>query len=247
MKRLIICLIAVLSLNACQEKKHGPFVIAGKISNSNSGKVLLEELPFGGENPVVLDSATLQKSGTFELRALGKEEGIYAISFENGPEVLIINDTKNIKLRLDANNYKSYTTENSPASTSLHQFLETYSTQFGNVATAFTLADSLEKTNASDSSITVANLQKQELLKTLNTYITNFINTASSPALCYYALGKSFEHILSDLNLKEQTINEDLSTFINNMLFYDKNISNIEGMERREILCNKQYDFMFNN
>ena len=193
MKRLIICLIAVLTLNACQEKKHGPFVIAGKISNSNSGKVLLEELPFGGENPVVLDSATLQKSGTFELRALGKEEGIYAISFENGPEVLIINDTKNIKLRLDANNYKSYTTENSPASTSLHQFLETYSTQFGNVATAFTLADSLEKTNASDSSITVANLQKQELLKTLNTYITNFINTASSPALCYYALGKSFK------------------------------------------------------
>ncbi|MDE3142846.1 MAG: AhpC/TSA family protein [Bacteroidota bacterium] len=193
MKKVFIGILAVVAMASCKEKKFGAFVVAGKIENTKAEKIYLEELPFGGENPVVLDSATLGKAGTFELRALGKEEGLYLISAQNGPQVLIINDNKSIKLRLDANNFKAYTTEGSAASTSLHQFLENYSNEFRKAADAFMMADSLGKTNANDSIKTVANLQRDLQLKNFNTFLTNSVNNSSSPALRYYIIGKAFK------------------------------------------------------
>lgn len=193
MKKIFIEFMIVVALTSCKEKKQGAFVVAGKIENTNSEKIYLEELPFGGENPVVLDSATLKKNGNFELRAFGKEEGLYVIAVQNGPEILIINDTKRIKVRVDAINYKSYTTEGSEASTSLHKFLENYGTEFSKVANLFMLSDSLQKSNVSDSVRTVTNLQKENQLKKFNTFLKDFINSSASPALRYYVLGKSFK------------------------------------------------------
>jgi len=193
MKKIFIGVIALVAISSCKEKRFGAFIVAGKIENIGAEKIYLEELPFGGEAPVVLDSGTLDKKGTFELRALGKEEGLYLIAVQNGPEVLIINDSKSIKLRLDANNYKAYTTEGSDASAALHQFLEKYSTEFKLAANAFMLADSLQNTKATDSARTVANLERDIQLKKFNAFLSDFINHAESPALRYYALGKSFK------------------------------------------------------
>ena len=193
MKKFFIGIIILVAISSCKEKRYGAFIVAGKIENTTATKIYLEELPFGADNPVVLDSTTLDKKGTFELRALGKEEGLYLIAIQNGPEVLIINDNKSIKVRLDVNNYKAYTIEGSDASSSLHRFLDDYGKSFTQVANAFLLADSLQNTKASDSSITVANLEKDIQLKKFNNFLTDFINRSNSPALRYYALGKSFK------------------------------------------------------
>lgn len=193
MKKIFIGIAIIAAVSACKEKKYGGFVVVGKIEHAPSNKILLEELPFGGEQPIVLDSATLKTDGTFELRTLGKEEGLYLLAIQNGPEVLIVNDHKSIKLRLDANNYKAYTTEGSEASIALHQFLEEYSTQFSALSNTFKTADSLQNTNQSDSITTVTNLQKELQLKKLNDYITQFVNSTASPAVRYYVLGKSFK------------------------------------------------------
>lgn len=198
MKKILIGIIVLTAVTGCKEKRYGAFVVAGKIEHAASDKILLEELPFGAEQPVVLDSATLKAAGTFELRALGKEEGLYLVSVQNGPEVLIVNDNNSIKLRLDANNYKAYTTEGSEASTALHQFLEEYSAKFTELSNSFILADSMQKTNASDSLLTVSGLQKDFQLKKLNDYITQFVNSSSSPAVRYYVLGKSFKTMQPD-------------------------------------------------
>jgi peroxiredoxin len=192
MKKILIGLIALVSIISCQEKRYGAFIVSGKVEHAHSDKILLEELPFGGEQPVVLDSTTLKANGNFELRALGKEEGLYLVSVQNGPEILIVNDSKDIKVRLDVNNYKAYTTEGSDASTSLHQFLEEYSNRFAKVADAVMAVDSLQKSKVSDSLLTVTSLQKDLQLKELNEYITQFIKSSPSPAVRYYALGKAF-------------------------------------------------------
>ncbi|MDE3236913.1 MAG: AhpC/TSA family protein [Bacteroidota bacterium] len=185
------CLLA-LTIVSCKEKKYGAFAVSGKIEHAPSDKVMLEELPFGAQQPVVLDSTTLKKNGTFELRALAKEEGIYLLAVQNGPEVLLINDSKGVSVHLDINNYKSYTTEGSEASTALHNFLAQYSDYFNSLTETFIKADSLQKVNASDSLVTVTNLQKEEQLKKFNTFLTNTINQSESPALRYYVLGKAF-------------------------------------------------------
>ncbi len=193
MKHFLIVIIAVVAISSCKEKKYGPFIVAGNIAHSPSTKVYLEELPWSGENPVIVDSTTLKDNGNFELRALGKEEELYLVSIQNGPEVLIINDNKSIKLRLDVQNYKAYTTEGSDATAALHAFLEEYSKQFSTLAQTFMLADSLSRKNPTDSLATVANLQKDNDLKQINQFITTTVNNAVSPALRYYVIGKAFK------------------------------------------------------
>jgi len=193
MKKICMAVFVLLTIISCKEKKYGAFIVSGRIEHAPSPKIYLEELPYGGEQPVILDSATLQSNGNFELRALGKEEGLYMIAIENGPEVLIINDYNNIKLRLDVQNYKAYTTENSTATAALHTFLENYTKEFSVFVQLFEKADSLDKINVTDSEKTVTNLQKDLQLKKVNNLLVTTINNSPSPALRFFVLGKSFK------------------------------------------------------
>ena len=189
MKKTIAVLLAALSLAACQQKKYGAFTVSGKIIHAPAQKIFLQELPFGGQQPVILDSGTLQSNGNFELRAMGKEESLYRVVLENGPDVLVVNDGKSIQLTLDVTNYKAYTIEGSPASESLHVLFEKYRVKDSALYNTFMLIDSLQKKNVSDSVLTVTRLQRDEQIKQMNKMVTEFINSSSSPAARYYALG----------------------------------------------------------
>ena len=59
MKQFVLGIVLVFTLFACQQKKYGAFIISGKIENAPSNKILLEALPFGAQQPVVVDSTTL--------------------------------------------------------------------------------------------------------------------------------------------------------------------------------------------
>ena len=68
---------AGLLLSACsQEKKYGEFTVKGPIKNAITPKVYLQELPYGGDQPIVLDSASLPADGKFSLKGIAKEEGL---------------------------------------------------------------------------------------------------------------------------------------------------------------------------
>ncbi|MFZ5976063.1 TlpA disulfide reductase family protein [Hydrotalea sp. AMD] len=199
MKQFVLGIVLVFTLFACQQKKYGAFIISGKIENAPSNKILLEALPFGAQQPVVVDSTTLTSNGNFELRGTATTEGLYLLAIENGPQVLFINDSKDIKVVMDAHNYKAYTTNGSAASTALHQFLEQYSTKFGPLADAYLQADSLQNTPHADSALLAAvNLRKETLLKNFNGFLEQTIKTSNSPALTYYVIGKAFKTMQPD-------------------------------------------------
>jgi len=189
MKKIILFVTTVLALAACQEKKFGAFTVSGKIEHAQSKRIILQELPFGGQQPVVLDSGTLASNGTFTLRAMGKEEGIYRLAIENGPDVFIVNDGKNIKLKLDVNNYRSYTIEGSPASESLHTLFEDYRKKDSALYLTFMQIDSLQKQKVSDSVLLPLHEKRDLQIKQMNETISGFINQSPSPAARYYALG----------------------------------------------------------
>ena len=190
MKKISILLLAVVILMAaCQEKKYGAFTVSGKISNAPAKKVFLQELPFGGQQPVILDSVTLASNGSFILRAMGKEEGLYRLVVEGGPDVLLVNDNKSIQLALDVNQYKSYTIEGSPASESLHVLFESYRKQDSALYATFMQIDSLQKINASDSLVVTVRNTRDAEIKAMNGMVTDFINNSASAAARYYALG----------------------------------------------------------
>ena len=108
----IACILAV----SCSEKKYGAFTVSGKFNNAGQLKIFLQELPFGGRQPITIDSATLDKQGNFVLRGVGKEESIYRITTDMGMDVIVINDQKNIQLVVDKKDYTHYQVEGSPAS-----------------------------------------------------------------------------------------------------------------------------------
>ncbi len=189
MKKTIILSLSVLALVSCQEKKFGAFTVSGIIENAPAKHIFLEELPFGGEQPVILDSATLPSNGSFTLRAMGKEEGLYRLVIEQGPDVLLVNDTKSIKISMDVNNYKSYKTEGSPASESLHSLFENYRKKDAALYLTFQQIDTLQKQNVADSLLIPVRSKRDTEIKEMNKMVTEFVNKSPSPAARYYALG----------------------------------------------------------
>ncbi|TDO28957.1 TlpA disulfide reductase family protein [Sediminibacterium goheungense] len=188
MKRILYVAAAVVLISSCQEKKYGAFTVSGKISNAPSKKIFLQELPYGGEQPVVLDSGTLKENGNFELRAVGKEESLYRLVIENGPDVLLVNDGKSIRVNMDVNNYRAYTIEGSEASESLHTLFEKFSVKDSILYGTLGMLDSLQR-GGNDSLVTIEKAKRDLQIKDMNKLVTAFINTSESPAARYYALG----------------------------------------------------------
>jgi peroxiredoxin len=189
MKKMLI-LVAIVSLAACSQKKYGAFVVDGTVKNATGKKVYLQEIPFQGSNPVLLDSAELDKKGGFTLRAMGKEEGIYRFIIENGPAVFVVNDSKHISLEVDVKNFRTYKTKGSDATESLHTLFEDYSKKYAELMLVFQQMDTLMKsaTPGNDSLKTVLMLQRDQYINNLNDVVRNFIKKSNSPAATFYAI-----------------------------------------------------------
>lgn len=188
MKKIILPFLLAILVLACQEKKHGAFVVSGLVTNAPEQKILLQEIPFAGEQPITLDSATLKKNGTFELRAMGKEEGLYRLQLEKGPAILVVNDGKSIRLRIDMNHFRQYQVEGSEATLAIHNLMESYQAKDSALYQTFILLDSLQK-QKNDSAMTVALGQRDLQVKAINSFISDFIKKSPSPAVKYYAIG----------------------------------------------------------
>lgn len=166
-----------------------------------SAKIMLEEIPYGGEmTPVILDSSTLNaKDGKLVLKGNGKEESIYQLIVENGPLLLLINDAKSITVDIDlskSDNY--YTVKGSEASNELKEFIKQYSEKTFLVNQDFTRIDSLKQLSASDSMVIIATEKKNGALKNLNKYLQDVINRTQHPAIGLFALGWSSRSFLQD-------------------------------------------------
>lgn len=189
MKKSVLLCLLVAVLISCQEKKHGAFVVSGKISNAPEQMIYLQEIPFAGEQPIILDSASLKKSGVFELRSMGKEEGLYRLQLEKGPAILVVNDGKSIRIKVDMQHFRQYEVEGSPATSSLHDLMEKYHAQDSVMYQTFVLLDSLQKQKVSDSVLNIARAKRDEQVNSVNKFIGDFIKQSPSPAVRYYAIG----------------------------------------------------------
>ncbi len=189
MKKILWLCLSSAVLFSCAEKKHGPFVVSGRILNAPEQKIYLQEIPFAGEQPVVLDSATLKPQGTFELRSHAKEEGLYRLQLEKGPAILVVNDSKSIRLKIDMAHFRLYEVEGSSATSALHDLMENYHAHDSLLYNAFGILDSLQKQKATDSALTVASLNRDHEVSAINGFVSDFIKKSPSPAVRYYAIG----------------------------------------------------------
>jgi len=199
MQKITVLLIGVVVfLTACQQKKYGGFTVTGTIKNAVSAKVFLEELPFGGENPIVLDSGSIEKNGNFSLKGIAREEGLYRLVLEDGPDVLIVNDNDVVEVALDVNKFTEYKITGSKASESLHTLFENYKKQDAALYAIFKQIDTLQKAPGNDSLLTIAKSERELQIKNMNTTIRSFIKESKSPAAKYYAIGMASRTLNAD-------------------------------------------------
>lgn len=192
MKKILILIAYVSFITACGNKPK-VFEVSGKITNATNKKVLLQYLIWGAERPIVVDSTSLQKDGSFILStAYGKEESMYELVFDSSKTVLIINDNEKVLLTLDVTNYKSYTINGSKASTALHELLNDYSIQYLKLVSLMQQADTIQHSLATDSTKTVVRLEKDRQLQKVNELVTTAFKNTTSPALQCYLMAKAF-------------------------------------------------------
>lgn len=188
-KKIGVSIVIASVLLGCAEKKYGGFTVSGKVSHAGAQKIYLQELPFAGSEPLILDSATLKENGKFELRATALEEGLYRLSLERGPEVLLINDKKSISIHIDVNHPRAYEIEASEASKSLQTLFAKYSIADSTLMITFNNLEKAQQQTGNDSLIQVLTKNKDNGLATINNIVNGFINTSNSPAAIYYAIG----------------------------------------------------------
>lgn len=190
MKKIALHLLMIsMAVSACQQKKYGGFTVTGTIKNAVSPKVFLQELPFGGNEPIIIDSGMIEKNGSFTLKGVAKEEGLFRLVLDQGPDVLVINDNDYIEVAMDVKQYNKYTIKGSAASESLHGLFENYNQQDSVLYAIFNKIDTLQKQKASDSIVNLAIGERDVQLKKINEVVQQFIKESKSPAATYFAIG----------------------------------------------------------
>ncbi|WP_052272807.1 AhpC/TSA family protein [Flavihumibacter solisilvae] len=196
--------VAVLSFGMAKcgnTETGGEFTVSVNYENADrlppmeKRKILLEEIPYGGDGvPVILDSVSLKDSkGSVKLEGKSKEEGLYQVSVENGPVLLVVNDAENIQVDLDMSKRdRYYTVKGSAGSKQLQDFIQEYSDRSQQVNNRFAELDSLKQFASSDSLLLAATEKKNQSVASLNTYMKDFIANAKNPSVSMFALGLSF-------------------------------------------------------
>jgi thiol-disulfide isomerase/thioredoxin len=188
MKSIVYVFVFVIIISSCKPKSKGTFVVSGKIENVQPKRILLQEIPFDGSAPVVIDSGTLTADGTFELKAIAQQEGLYFVGVQNGPQAIFINDNDKIRIELDANNFRHPVIEGSEASKSLYTFIENYIQKDSILSTTFYKVDSLRKQPRNDSAIQALQLQGMQGVTALKDYVSKFVKESKSPAAAHFAI-----------------------------------------------------------
>jgi peroxiredoxin len=197
--KMIFQITVVLFFFSCSEKKGSQFTVEGTVKNTGAKIIYLEQVPSGGERPVIVDSSQLDANGKFNLKTTAVEQSMYALrqGTDPYPLVLLINDTKKITVDADATNPAVTSVKGSDASKGIIDFTTELNNQFMSIYHAGRTIDSLSRVpvrdsvtrKAVDSAMNVHYVTYQAADESIKNYTREFIDKANSPALVLYAYG----------------------------------------------------------
>ena len=231
----------MVACTSCKNKSNY-FEIKGKILHAKGTKLSLKQLVIGNQNPVLLDTALINKDGSFDLKTfMPFDQALFVLSIDKGPDVYLINDVPSINLNLDIDHYKQYVVEGSPSSKELHSFLDAYSTNYQTVVEKVTAYDSIQKTEASDSIVQLYKDDKDRALKTVNDLISANVQASLNPALKSYLLAKAFATMDKESIAKLLTATKEQYKNYTPIIFLDKIITQqLKEIPAPYSLLNKQ-------
>lgn len=194
-RKTVIVLFASAALLSCG-KKSGvkKFEVTGTISNSTARMVYLEEMPMTTMQRMVVDSALLEKDGSFKLKTSSAESRLYNIMIDGMPLAAIINDEPSVTVNAffgkeNKQFVESYEVKGSPASQQLKEFLTEFNNRLQIIFTNAQRADSLSKMKNSDSLLQAIDLTLQRNAIELKNLSNSAIKKSNNAALSMFVLG----------------------------------------------------------
>lgn len=189
----------LLILLGCKESGQDTFTVDGSIKNGGAQIVYLEETAMNGSNPVIVDSAKLDKSGKFELSTLSKGETIFNLRLagQTYPLVSLINDAEKITVTVDPTSKEVYTIKGSEASEALRSYLFTSGEQLRGLYNSSRAVDSMQQAGVSDSVVNLQLAKRSVDATAIKNYTADFIAKSKSPSLTLFALG-SYQSMASN-------------------------------------------------
>ena len=181
-----------LVIVSCNNYNPSTFNITGKLINNNTEVVKLVAF-VNDSNVTVVDSAVVNKNGSFELKTFANTEALYALKLNQLPYIFIANDVNKIEVEIDAKRYNNYKIKLSPNSQSIKDYFEKYQALEVTVNRAKDSIAKAKKSNISDSILTILKQQEQTAINTLKTFCASSINKAEGAALKYLTIYYAFK------------------------------------------------------
>ena len=198
MKQFFYLVLTVVSVAACAHKD-GRFTVSGKIKNISSGTLLLQKLSYQSADFKTIDSSVIDKDGNYKLSGLDSQQNLYVLSYKNNPDVILINDAKNISIDFDPTGFHYPDVKTSEATKQLYTFIKSFWQKDSVLGLTYQQLNALNK-NGSQDSATINHLQSNYTtqLNDLTGVLTNFIKTSNNPAAVCFALDKARAAIAPD-------------------------------------------------
>jgi len=193
----ILTLVLLLIIaTGCQPDAAANFKVQGTFTHAAGKRLMLAELPFNLPNRMVVDSATLDSTGAFSMSAIQKQEGLYQLFVQDGPGILLINDTENITLFADAENPGTYIVKGSQASQSIKSLYEKYTMLDSTAKAATQLAASMLRNKKMPDSLRQPYItERDRKQKQVSEFLTAYLGMEKNATAQYYALGIAIKHI----------------------------------------------------
>lgn len=191
MKQFLFFVLTITILASCKnDSTH--FTVSGKIKGKTSGEVMLEKLSYQSADFKAIDSAKIDKEGNYKLSGVDSQQNLYVVSIENNPEIIFINDIKNISIDFDPNGFHYPDVKSSDATKQLYAFIKNFWQKDSILAITYNQINALNK-NGSQDSVYINQLQMKysKDLNALSNVLTNFIKTSNNPAAVCFALDKA--------------------------------------------------------
>ncbi len=197
MKKLLSIVIISASLTSCKEKSaEKAFEVSGTITNNTANMIYLEQLPMATDQGTIVDSAKLGKDGKYSLQADASEASIYNLRLDKSgyPFAAVINDVKKITVNVTFSKEnkefpEKYEVKGSVASDQMKDFMYAFNSRLQQIFYGAQLTDSLQKTGASDSTITALQKERVRLTADVKTLLDSSLQKSDNPALTMFILG----------------------------------------------------------
>ena len=198
LKRFLYVVFTISCFIACKNK-NANFTVSGNVKNPLSDTVYLEQLSYESGDSKMIDSAKLDKDGSYKLSGVDSQQNLYVLSFNHNPAIIFINDAADIKINFDLNGFHYPDINGSVATQQLYEFVRDFWQKDSVLSVSYYQLDTMHKGGVKDAA-QVMQLQKQytKQLNALDDVIRSFIKKSNNPAAICFALDKAKGAIAPD-------------------------------------------------